>query len=68
VKNNYAFSNVVAKFYKIFTGLSCKRHEAEKGGITFSRYKVNQEYTTAKELTFVRAMQLRIVSHWQHLR
>jgi hypothetical protein len=29
LKNNYALSSVVAKFYKIFTSVTCKRHEVK---------------------------------------
>jgi hypothetical protein len=43
LKNNYAFSSVVAKFYKIFTSVTCKRNEAKIGGVSDSGYKVNRE-------------------------
>jgi len=43
VKNKYAFSSVVAKFCKIFTSVTSKRHEAKIGGVTGSGYKVNRE-------------------------
>ena len=41
--NNYAFSSIVAKFYKIFSSVTCKRHEAKIGGVCGSGYKANRD-------------------------
>jgi len=43
LKINYAFSSVVAKFYKIFTSVTCKRYEAKIGDVSDSGCKVNRE-------------------------
>ena len=51
VKNKYAYSSVVGKFFAVFTRVTCKRNEAKIGGIAFWlwMYSEPRENSTAEE-------------------